>query len=147
MSSIPARCSRCGEPTDSLEENNLCPVCGSLPKCARCGEPNPLAGRSPICAACVVEERDPKAAERRARRELMAELGMPAEAIWKDLSLPHAMLGAEWEEYSVDWFGMVVDHMPDPCPWPFWRYGVMGGQHAVIIQIWRQRVQTSPEPC
>lgn len=136
----------CGELTDSPDERGLCPICSVQTACAHCGMPNAAAKRSTICPACQYEERDPKRAERQAQRELMTELGMPDDAIWKRIVYRGAWFDELWAPYSVDMFGMSVDHMPNPCPWPFWRMFAPGGSGAITVQIWRQEIRCGAIP-
>jgi hypothetical protein len=109
--------------------------------------PNSLAGQRLICAGCMVEERDPRAAKRRAHRALMAELGMPDDALVWQVTHRGVDTGKGWAGYTVEMFGMSVGHLPVPCPWPFWRLSASGGTGAgIVVQLWRQQVRLAESP-
>ena len=72
------------------------------------------------------------------------DLGMPIEAVekWARFRPPAKSNGPKWLDYWLEFFGMFVDHLPDPAPWPYWRLYKTGDEHkeGMIVQVWRTRV-------
>ena len=131
MSVSPSQpCSQCGGPVTSPNSRNLCLECR-------------IAAVDPAEARRMRSQRE----EAEARRALMAELGMPPDAIWKEITLPGASSGEEWQAYQVSMFGMSAGFSEWPPPWPFWRLFQTGGQGpGIVAQLWLRRVHCLDTP-
>lgn len=77
---------------------------------------------------------------------LMAELGMPADALpWLDqIKSVGWTFGEEWASCWVEMTGLRLDPstVPDPCPWPFYRLRLDDDTEAVV-QLWQRRIMCS----
>lgn len=82
----------------------------------------------------------------RARAGLMAELGMPAEALWWTNRL--AYHGGERDGFELEMFGMEPARRAWPPPWPYvaLRPEGMPGAMGILKQIWLRRVRCPGTP-
>ncbi len=115
-------------------------------RCRACGQQMQPGRDDHLCHGCRHEVDVPdddytrRRRESRARRTLMAELGIPADAHWSTLTLHGSDEGPEWARYTVEMIGIRAGSDIYPPPWPFYRLGPF------LTQVWLRRVRLAGSP-
>lgn len=78
---------------------------------------------------------------------LKTELGMPADAPLRHLTVRGSIFGIRYQEYTFRFVGIVIEQAAlTKCSWPFWRLSNMDGDIIELVQVWYQRVSNWASP-